>query len=190
VGTIAPEGVLNYSEEEARGVWQAGNAVFMRNWPYAWSLGQAEDSPIKDKIGVAPLPAGGEGGKSTGALGGWQLAVSQYSANPKEAIDLVRYLTSPAEQKRRAIQGAYNPTIASLYQDSDIAEAAPFMGALYETITNAVARPSRVTGSKYNQVSAEFFNTTHQVLSNQAEAPDALAGLAKKLDRLSRGGRW
>ena len=58
VGTISPEGVLNYSEEEARGVFQSGNAIFMRNWPYAWALGQAADSPIKDKIGVAALPAG------------------------------------------------------------------------------------------------------------------------------------
>ena len=80
IGTIAPEGVLNYSEEEARGVFQSGNAVFMRNWPYAWALGNAEDSPIKGKIGVAALPKGGADGKHTGALGGWQLAVSKYSA--------------------------------------------------------------------------------------------------------------
>jgi trehalose/maltose transport system substrate-binding protein len=190
VGTISPEGVLNYQEEEARGVWQAGNAVFMRNWPYAWGLGQAPDSPIHDKIGVAALPAGGEKGKSTGTLGGWQLAVSKYSDSPKEAVDLVRYLTSPTEQKRRAIEGAYNPTIQALYQDTDILEAAPFMGDLFETITNAVARPARVTGAKYNQVSAEFFNTAHQVLSGQAQAADALQALADKLDRLSRGGRW
>jgi trehalose/maltose transport system substrate-binding protein len=190
VGTIAPEGVLNYSEEEARGVFQSGNAIFMRNWPYAWSLGQAPDSPIKDKIGVAALPAGGPDGKPSGTLGGWQLAVSAYSANPDLAVDLVRYLTSEAEQKRRAIEGSYNPTIESLYQDQEILTAVPFFGSLYEVFVNAVARPSRVTGVKYNQVSSEFFNAVHQVLSKQAEAPASLAALEKKLDRLSRGGRW
>ena len=190
VGTIAPEGVLNYSEEEARGVFQSGNAVFMRNWPYAWALGQAADSAVKDKIGVAALPAGGPDGKKTGTLGGWQLAVSAYSRYPDVAADLVRYLTSKEEQKRRAIEGSYNPTVEALYKDPDVLAAVPFFGSLYEVFVNAVARPSRITGTKYNQVSSEFFNAVHEVLSKQAQAPDSLAGLAKKLDRISRGGRW
>ena len=190
IGDIAPEGVLNYAEEEARGVFQSGNAVFMRNWPYAWSLGNADDSTISGKIGVSALPKGGADGKNTGVLGGWQLAVSKYSENAELAADLVKYLTSSDEQKRRAIKGSYNPTIASLYQDADVLAATPFFGELYDTFTNAVARPSKVTGEKYNQVSSEFFNAAHDVLSGKSPAADRLAALESKLDRLSRGGRW
>ena len=190
VGSIAPEGVLNYAEEESRGVFQSGNAVFMRNWPYAWALGNAEDSPIKGKIGVSALPKGSDDGKHSGTLGGWQLAVSQYSQNPELAVDLVLYLTSYDEQKRRAVEGSYNPTIAALYQDQEVLAANPFFGELYETFTNAVARPSRVTGAKYNQVSSEFFNAVHQVLSGESDAASSLAALEGDLDRLSRGGRW
>ena len=190
VGGISPEGVLNYTEEESRGVWQSGNAVFMRNWPYAWSLGNAPDSPIKDKIGVATLPKGGPDGKNTGALGGWQLAVSKYSANPDAAASLAAYLTGKDEQKRRAIKGSYNPTIESLYKDQEVLTAVPFFGDLYGTFTSAVARPSKVTGAKYNQVSSEFFNAVHEVLSGKAKPDAALASLESRLDRLSRGGRW
>ncbi|MFZ1428526.1 MAG: ABC transporter substrate-binding protein [Geminicoccaceae bacterium] len=190
VGKISPEGVLNYSEEEARGVFQSGNAVFMRNWPYAWALGQAADSAVKDKIGVAALPAGGEGGKKTGTLGGWQLAVSAYSSHPELAADLVHYLTSKDEQKRRAIEGSYNPTIEALYKDPEVLAAVPFFGSLYEVFVNAVARPSRVTGVKYNQVSSEFFNAAHDVLSGQSDAAASLTALNRKLERLSRGGKW
>jgi len=190
IGEIAPEGVLNYAEEEARGVFQSGNAVFMRNWPYAWALGNAPDSPIAGKIGVTQLPKGGDDGKHTGVLGGWQLAVSRYSRNPELAVDLVRHLTSPEEQKRRAIKGSYNPTIAALYQDEEVLEASPFFGDLYDTFTNAVARPSRVTGERYNQVSSEFFNAVHAVLSGKADAASSLTALERSLDRLSRGGRW
>jgi trehalose/maltose transport system substrate-binding protein len=190
INKIAPEGVLNYAEEESRGVFQSGNAVFMRNWPYAWALGNAADSEVKGKIGVTQLPMGGEGGKHTGVLGGWQLAVSKYSNNADAAADLVKYLTSAKEQKRRAIEGSYNPTIAALYKDPEVLAAVPFFGDLYETFTHAVARPSRVTGDKYNQVSAEFFNAVHAVLSGNADPESSLAGLQRKLDRLSRGGRW
>ena len=190
IGAIAPEGVLNYSEEESRGVFQSGNAVFMRNWPYAWALGNADDSAIKGKIGVSALPKGGDDGKHTGVLGGWQLAVSKYSANAELAADLVKHLTSYDEQKRRAIKGAYNPTIAALYEDEEVLEANPFFGNLYETFTNAVARPSKVSGAKYNQVSSEFYNAAHAVLSGKSDAAASLEGLESKLDRLSRGGRW
>jgi trehalose/maltose transport system substrate-binding protein len=190
IGAIAPEGVLNYAEEESRGVFQSGNAVFMRNWPYAWALGNAPDSPISGKIGVDQLPKGGEDGKHTGVLGGWQLAVSKYSQNAELAVDLVRHLTSAEEQKRRAIKASYNPTIAALYQDEEILEATPFFGELYDTFTNAVARPSRVTGEKYNQVSSEFFNAVHAVLSGKTDAASSLEALEGRLDRLSRGGRW
>jgi len=190
VGTISPPGVLNYQEEEARGVFQSGNAVFMRNWPYAWALAQGSDSPIRGKVGVAPLPRGGPDGKHTGTLGGQQLAVSAYSRNTKAAIDLVRYLTGREEQKRRAIAGSFNPTIAALYSDAEVLAANPFFGHLRPTFANAVARPSKVTGGRYNRVSSDFWNAVHATLAGDGAAAENLARLAKKLHRTSRGGRW
>jgi trehalose/maltose transport system substrate-binding protein len=186
VGNITPQGVLAYQEEEARGVFQAGHAVFMRNWPYAWALANAEDSPIKGKVGVTALPKGGEDGRSTGTLGGWNLAVSRYSDMREEAMDLVAFLASYEEQKRRAIEGAYNPTIAALYEDDEVLQANPFFGELFETFVNAVARPSDVTGARYNQVSTEFWNATHNTLNGSTTADRALAQLERKLERLSR----
>ena len=190
IKTISPEGVLNYEEEGARGVFQSGNAVFMRNWPYAWALANSPDSPIKDKVGVVALPKGGADGKSTGTLGGWNLAVSKYSTHPKEAASLVAYLTSAEEQKRRAIEGSFNPTIASLYKDPDILKANPFFGTLLDTFTNAVARPAKVTGSKYSRVSSDFRNAVHNVLVKPDTAEKALGDLQKKLDSIPKKGKW
>lgn len=192
VGTISPTAVLNYGEEESRGVFQAGNAVFMRNWPYAWSLGQAEGSVIKGRIGVAPLPgaASGPATRSAATLGGESLAVSKYSRHPQLATELVLYMTSAAVQKQRALAGSFNPTRPALYQDAEILRANPFMGELAGAFSQAVARPTAVTGSLYNRVSNEFWNATHDVLAGRSMPDEALAALEARLKRASRGERW
>src|SRR5207249_4636746 len=105
IKNIVPEGVLNYAEEEARGAFQSGNAVFMRNWPYAWALSQAPDSPTKGKVGVMALPKGGAEGKN-------------------------------------------------------------------------------------NQVSSEFWNAVHEVLSGKSDAEASISKLEKNLNRISRNGKW
>jgi trehalose/maltose transport system substrate-binding protein len=190
VGGISPQGVLNYDEEAARGVFQSGNAIFMRNWPYAWALAQGADSPVRGKVGVSALPRGGAEGKTSGTLGGWQLAVSRYSRHPAEAADLVRFLTGAAQQKQRAIRAAYNPTLPALCDDAEVLAANPFFGQLRRTFEHAVLRPSRVTGSRYNRVSSAFWQATHDVLSGEAEAADRLARLEGRLNRIGRHGRW
>ncbi len=190
VGQISPKGVLNYAEEEVRGSFQAGYAVFMRNWPYAYALVNGEDSPIRGQVGVAPLPKGGVDGKHSGTLGGWSMAVSRYSKHPELAADLIRHITARESQKVRAIEYSYNPTIPELYDDPDIQAANPFMAELVAMLGAAAGRPTNVTGRHYNRVSSEIWNTVHDVLSGRAEAQDALQRLEKVLERLSRRNRW
>jgi trehalose/maltose transport system substrate-binding protein len=187
---IAPRGVLSYAEEDARGVFQIGRAVFMRNWPYAWSLAQADGSAIRGKVGVARLPKGpGEAGRQSGALGGWQLAVSRYSNEKEAAIALVRHLTSAREQKRRSLRASYNPTMPALYEDPELLKANPFYGELRDAFETAVARPSAPTGLAYNRVSAAFWNTVRNVLTGREAVGPAFARLAARLE-LIRGEAW
>ena len=163
VGTISPAGVTGFAEEDARSLFQSGNAAFMRNWPYAYALGQSEESVIAGKFDVASLPAG-RSGHGAATLGGWQLAVSKYSNNPEIAADVALFMASPEEQKIRAIKGSFTPTIMTLYEDPEVLESAPFFGTLYDVLINAVARPSTVTAPNYNEVSTLFFRAVHSVL--------------------------
>ena len=191
VGNIAPKGVLSYSEEEARGVFQSGKAVFMRNWPYCWALATSPDSPVKEKVGIAPLPSSGATeGKHASTLGGWGLAISAYSANPKEAADLVRFLTGPEQQKMRSIEASFNPTLLKLYDDPAVLKRNPHLKELKTVFLSAVPRPARQSKSRYNRVSADFWNAAHQVLSGSVPAGDALKVLEARLNTYSNGGKW
>ena len=54
-GTAA-NGVTTYMEEESRRYFESGKATFMRNWPYAYSLGQKKGTAVSGKFKVAPFP--------------------------------------------------------------------------------------------------------------------------------------
>ena len=190
VGTITPARVLSFNEEDARITFQLGHAVFMRNWPYAWALLNTPDSPVAGKVGVAVLPRGGPKGRHAATLGGWQLAVSKYSKHPAEAADLVRYLTSEAVQKQRAIAGAYAPTVMGLYEDPEVLAANPFFAQLRPVVESAVARPSNVTGAQYMAVTTHFWNAVHAILQGSQSARHSLAALKDELRLVKARGRW
>ncbi len=190
VGTISPPGVLAYQEEESRGVWQQGNAVCMRNWPYAYALGNGDDSAVKGKFDVTTLPMGsGEGARSAATLGGWNLAVSRYSDEQEAAIELVRFLGSPEMQKRRALESSNLPTIEALYEDADIAAQQPIIPRWKDVFINAVPRPSAPTKIKYNEVSSLFWTAVHATLSGNGSGAENLATLEEELVKL-QGAAW
>jgi trehalose/maltose transport system substrate-binding protein len=150
-------------------VWHAGNAAFMRNWPYAYvSSGESEDIPAFD---VAPLPAGAAGiGAAT--LGGWHIGVSRYSENPEASAAFAAYMTSVENQKFYAIDTSSPPAALELYSDPDIQEAMPFASA--DIVEIATARPSTYAGAQYNAVSTLYFTAIHSILTGEEDADVAL----------------
>ncbi|MBY3214869.1 ABC transporter substrate-binding protein [Rhizobium laguerreae] len=189
IGTISPPGVLAYQEEESRGVWQTGNAVFMRNWPYAYSLGNGADSAVKGKFDVMTLPVAAVGDKPSSTLGGWNLAVSKHSEKQDAAIALVKFLASKDVQKARAIELSNLPTLTDLYDDKDVAAAQPFMPNWKPIFQDAVPRPSATAKVKYNEVSSKFWTAVHNTLSGSGSAAENLELLEADLTTL-KGDAW
>jgi trehalose/maltose transport system substrate-binding protein len=182
---ISSRGILNYSEEDARGMFQSGNAVFMRNWPYAWSLLNDPSTAVAGKVGVIVIPPSANGGKSSGVLGGWSMTVSKYSKHKKYAADLIKFLTSKSQQRLRA-KYSYAPAFKSLFKDSEVLKDNPFFAYLYDSLQNAVARPSLHFGKNYPRASTEIFNAINSVLTDSIEADIAMPGVKKRLDRLNK----
>ena len=184
IGTISPPGVNSFMEEDSRRVWHAGNAAFMRNWPYAFGASQSDDSAVKGLFDATSLP-GAEAGMSAATLGGWQVGVSKYSAHPAEAAKFALWLASTEQQKAQALDTAsLIPTKESLYSDPDIAEQRPFMPKLLPVFTSAVARPSTATAPNYNEVSNVFFSNVSDVLTGKQDGKDAVANIELDLEDL------
>src|SRR6266478_6208314 len=148
VGSISPPSVVGYKEWDALNAWVAGEAAFMRNWPTAYGDSQAPGSPIRNKFDITLLP-GGKAGR-VGTLGGAGLAVSRFSAHPREALELVRYLCSRDVQVKRSRLLSQPPTLSALYNMPEVIEPNPRFVVLNQAfLAGTVSRPSKVTGKKY-----------------------------------------
>ncbi|WP_112943408.1 MULTISPECIES: ABC transporter substrate-binding protein [unclassified Rhizobium] len=184
IGSISPEGTLNYDEEASRAVFESGNAVFHRNWPYVWGTSHKEGSAVVDKVGVMPLPVGTEGQKSSGCLGPMYYGVSKYSSKPDVAADFVNFITGPDMQKKRALQDAVNPSIPALYTDPDVLAKIPFLKDNQQAFADSAVRPSGYTGTSYNRVSQAFYRSVHDMLSGGGDIKSGLTSLAGRLEKL------
>jgi multiple sugar transport system substrate-binding protein len=137
---ITPLSIGMADEDSTRLLFGEGRALFMRNWPYAWSLLQREGSPVRGKVGIAPVPAF-SGFPGVSVLGGWLLAVAKHSPHQKEARDLVGFLTSPDVQRRMAMELGYNPTRIALYAEQTLSDAKPIFKDLFPIFLSARPRP-------------------------------------------------
>jgi multiple sugar transport system substrate-binding protein len=171
---VSPPSVLVAAEEDARRLFGTGGAVFMRNWPYAWPLLQDPRSPVRGRVGVAPLPSA-DGAPGPGALGGWQLAVAARSPPERRAaaIALVAHLTSPEANLALARAYGRNPARRAAYDDPRLRAADPFIAGLLPHLDRARPRPL----SPYYMLAADAV---------QGELSAALAGLRSPAEALRR----
>jgi multiple sugar transport system substrate-binding protein len=166
----ASKAVTTYMEEESRRAFENGKPAFMRNWPYAYALGNAKGSKIKGKFKVVPFPTF-EGAGKAGILGGHNLVISAYSKNPKGAVKLIDYLTSPEVEKTYAAKYSIAPVLNATYDDPDVQKALPFAQELRQAVTQAKSRP---VSPVYPQISQAIYKNVNQALAGRVSAQDAL----------------
>lgn len=120
---------------------QAGNLVFGIGWGYAY--GRFENDPnsaMRGRIGIAP-PPGMAAEHPVSCLGGWQVAVSAFSANKAEAVRLARFLASPEAGKLMALAAPHLPAATELYADADLLREKPWLAQVLPALQAARARP-------------------------------------------------
>jgi multiple sugar transport system substrate-binding protein len=166
---VTPDFVTTVTEEPTRHIFGAGKAVFMRNWPYAWNIFNTEDSPMKGRVGVAPLPAFA-GHESASTLGGWQLGINKYSKHPEEAEKFILFMTAYETQKILALTIGYKPTRHALYKDDEMIRQQPFIAKLHGVFEKARPRPVTPFYMMISQVMQPEFSAVLTGIKDPGEA--------------------
>lgn len=179
---VVPAAVLTWHEEESRFAFQNGDAVFMRNWPYALTLLRRPDqSRVAGQFAVAPMPAEA-GGVATATLGGSQLAINAHTRHPANAYALIAYLTAPEQMLERAQTIGQYPPRPAMY-DGPALQAALGVPAdeLRDIIQRATPRPVTPV---YTQLSEILQIHVHQALTRQSQPRAALEDAARAMRAL------
>src|SRR5829696_1886384 len=139
---ISPEAVTVYEETETEGGFLRGDAVFLRNWPYVYSLiGTSAYPKLKPKqVGVSELPSA-DGKPGNGTVGDQPLYISSSSKDPDAAWKFIEFLTAPEQQRFRAVEGSYLPTISDLYDDPEIQNSVPVVALAKQALQHTRPRP-------------------------------------------------
>jgi multiple sugar transport system substrate-binding protein len=182
VSGISPEPVLTWQEEQVRFAFQNGEAVFMRNWPYAGALMRdASSSDVAGRFAIAAVPAS-PGGAPTAALGGSQLAINAHSDEPDAAWAVIDYLTRPEQMLERARVAGQYPARTSLYDGEALDGVfAVTPDQARRIIEGAVPRPVTPV---YTEISGRLQVRLHRALTGQEEPAAALKNAAGEMRRV------
>ena len=182
VGAISPAAVTTYKEEDARSAWQDGDAVFMRNWAYAYGLGNdPKTSKIAGKFDVHTIPYGGDNSVGHSCIGGWQLGINAFSLNPDAAWKFMHYMLSAPVQKQLVLKTSTFSTLQSISTDSDVVAALPFMSKVRSMLQNGKSRPITPV---YPDVTNAIQLQVHQALTKQVSPAAALSALQSSLQAI------
>ncbi|MFI5685584.1 ABC transporter substrate-binding protein [Streptomyces sp. NPDC051636] len=174
-GTIPKEGIT-YQEEESRQAFQDGKLIFLRNWPYVYSL--AQKSEIAGKFAAAPLP--GLNGPGSSSLGGHNLGLSSFAKNKATALDFMKFFTSQETAGTFLKDASLAPQYTALYDDASLAKQFPYLPVLKESIERAVPRPRVV---QYGDVTSAIQQETYAALTGSKSSGEALKDLQSDLQK-------
>ncbi len=190
-GGIAAPGVTTYVEHDGLQEFVEGRALFHRNWSYAWAQADLPSPRVRGRVGAVPLPAF-PGGRSTGALGGWNLVISSFSDQPEAAWKLIAYLTGASVQRSKTVHEGRLPTRVALYGDPHVLAANPHFRGLRDAVIHARNRP---VSPVYARISAAIQLHVSRALVGAEEprvpmrrAAEAIRRVLRQMRDLTKGG--
>jgi len=177
---ITPPTVTNMAEPEALQAFQAGDAAFMRNWPYAWAELNRAESPLRGKVGITTMVS--QPGEAHAATqGSWGLALLASSRHQQAAIEALRFLTSEEAQKQLNLRWGYTPTRLSVFEDPELLAANPVLAELEQALSAAVLRPLTPI---YAQLSDLLYREMNAVITGEVQPAPAMQQLQSNSERL------
>jgi len=179
---VSPQEVASFREDGSLDAFNAGDAVFLRGWPFMYQILGQEGRVNQDQVGIAALPVAEEGLRSFSCLGGWNMYINSDSENVDAAWEFVKFMTAPEQQRFRALEGSFLPTLRELYEDEEVASQVPVIERGGDVIRdNARSRP--VTPF-YSAISGRLASAFNANLRGESSPEETVQRLQQELQNI------
>lgn len=173
-GTSPPD-ITSFNESKALSTFQSGQAVFMRNWSFAWAQLNETDAPLAGQVGLAPLP--------TSCLFGQSLALSVHSSYSEQAFRFMAFLASYEQQLQILRQGGQLPAMETVYRDAQVLAEAPVTRDLHAALSTSRPRPQ---SPAYPQLSEAIYTEVAEMLKGHQTVTATAANAQGRIEAISR----
>lgn len=176
---ITPVEVTDFKENTCYDFFIENSGVILRGWPsftkdYKNFLKSEKIDTLLEKAALPHLV----GTKPLSVLGGWNIMISKFSENKKEAFEFVKFILREESQKILYQEGAYLPVLSSIYDDKEYLKIHQDLIYDKELLDKGIHRPFREDYTEISDVISYYIN---QVLKNKISIETALENTNKSL---------
>jgi multiple sugar transport system substrate-binding protein len=170
---VTPAAITTFEEPQAMSTFAAGQAAFLRNWDYAYSVASTPaTSKIVGKVGVAPLPTfAGQSYPGYSNIGGWNMYINPHSKHIGADLTFIKWLASPAAQDILATKYSEIPTTTAVRDSQQVISLNPVLAIVGKT--RLVPRPAGTPN--YPALSTAIYTNVNAALAGSVTPAAAMS---------------
>ena len=174
---VSPAAVTTFQEPQAMNTFGSGQAVFLRNWDYAYTsaITPADGGKLTaSQVGVEPLPTfAGQSTPGYSNIGGWNMYINPHSTHLGADLTFIQWLSSTAAQDILSQKYGFISTVTAVRSAPATIASNPVFAVV--PMTKLVPRPAGTP--EYPALSTAIYQNVNGALAGSASPAAAVAAM-------------
>jgi len=174
---VTPAAVTTFQEPQAMNTFASGQAVFLRNWDYAYedAITPSDGGKLTaSQVGVEPLPTfAGQPTPGYSNIGGWNMYVNPHSKHIGADLTFIQWLSGTTAQDILSQKYGFISTVESVRTSPAVIAANPVFAIVPKT--KLVPRPAGTP--EYPALSTAIYTNVNAALAGSSSPSAAVSAM-------------
>jgi multiple sugar transport system substrate-binding protein len=174
---VSPAATTTFQEPQAMNTFGSGQAVFLRNWDYAYTnaITPADGGKLTaSQVGVVPLPTfAGQPTPGYSNIGGWNMYINPHSKHIGADLTFIKWLASTAAQDILSQKYGFISTVTSVRTSPATIASNP----VFAIVPNTKLVPRPAGTPDYPALSTAIYQNVNGALAGSASPSAAVASM-------------